>query len=88
MIGERLGVTRQADRQRHADRVIDPRQRSGSRSGCRAGRPEADGLAEAGTEQLLLGLLTDGVAAAPLEQLGVSRDKILAQSADASSPLT
>jgi hypothetical protein len=49
---------------------------------------EADGLAEASTEQPLLGLLTDGGAAAPLEQLGVSRDKILAQSADASSPLT
>ncbi|WP_326607492.1 Clp protease N-terminal domain-containing protein [Streptomyces sp. NBC_01799] len=37
---------------------------------------EADGLAEAGTEHLLLGLLTDGVAAATLEQLGVTRDKI------------
>ncbi|MXM64281.1 hypothetical protein GR925_12695 [Streptomyces sp. HUCO-GS316] len=49
---------------------------------------EADGLAEAGTEQPLLGLLTDGVAVAPLEQLGVSRDKVLAQSADAGSPLT
>ncbi|GGW85972.1 hypothetical protein GCM10010350_83090 [Streptomyces galilaeus] len=47
----------------------------GSQSGCRAGRPQADGLAGAGTEQLLLGPLTDGVAAIP-EQLGVSRDNI------------
>ncbi|WP_416964705.1 Clp protease N-terminal domain-containing protein, partial [Streptomyces sp. Agncl-13] len=29
-----------------------------------------------GTEHLLLGLLTDGVAAATLEELGVTRDKI------------
>ncbi|MGX1675288.1 Clp protease N-terminal domain-containing protein [Streptomyces sp. NPDC055400] len=36
---------------------------------------EADGLAEAGTEHLLLGLLTDGVAAATLEQLGVTREE-------------
>ncbi|WP_406465809.1 hypothetical protein OH768_53065 [Streptomyces sp. NBC_01622] len=37
---------------------------------------ESDGQAEAGTEHLLLGLLTDGVAAATLEKLGVTRDEI------------
>lgn len=37
---------------------------------------EADGPAEAGTEHLLLDLLTDGVAAATLEKLGATRDKI------------
>ncbi|MER7178030.1 ClpX C4-type zinc finger protein [Streptomyces hyaluromycini] len=37
---------------------------------------QAEGLAEAGTEHLLYGLLTDGVAAATLEKLGATRDKV------------
>ncbi|GGN89292.1 hypothetical protein GCM10011579_083990 [Streptomyces albiflavescens] len=84
VIGERLGVSRQAARQRYADRVAQTPATAGLIRGrdLEAGlaaalaAAEADGLAEAGTEHILLGLLTDGVAAATLEQLGVSRDKI------------
>jgi hypothetical protein len=87
VIGERLGVSRQAARQRYADRVerlaeappavglIRGRDLESGLSAALAAA-EADGAAEAGTEHLLLGLLTDGVAAATLEQLGVTRDKI------------
>src|SRR5882672_3863734 len=83
VIGERLGVSRQAARQRYSDRV----QQAPATVGLIRGRDleaglvaalaaaKADGLAEAGTEHLLLGLLTDGVAAATLEQLGVTRVK-------------
>ncbi|MEU2607696.1 ClpX C4-type zinc finger protein [Streptomyces albus] len=84
VIGERLGVSRQAARQRYADRVAQPSATVGlirgrdlqSALAAALAAAEADQLAEAGTEHLLLGLLTDGVAAATLEQLGVSRDKI------------
>ncbi|GAB2972264.1 hypothetical protein GCM10023080_040440 [Streptomyces pseudoechinosporeus] len=87
VIGEHLGVSRQAARQRYADRV-DRLTETPPAAGLIRGRDlqsglsaalaaaEADGLAEAGTEHLLLGLLTDGVAAATLEKLGVTRDKI------------
>lgn len=87
VIGERLGVSRQAARQRYADRVerltqappavglIRGRDLEVGLSAALAAA-EADGLAEAGTEHLLLGLLTDGVAAATLERLGVTRDEI------------
>lgn len=84
VIGERLGITRQAARQRYADRVeetpptvglIRGRDLEGALTAALEAA-EADRLAEAGTEHLLLGLLTNGVAAATLEQLGVSRDKI------------
>ncbi|MGI5142884.1 MULTISPECIES: Clp protease N-terminal domain-containing protein [unclassified Streptomyces] len=84
VIGERLGISRQAARQRYADRVEETPPTVGLirgrdlESGLTVAleAAEADGLAEAGTEHLLLGLLTDGVAAATLEQLGVTRDKI------------
>ncbi|GGJ14193.1 Clp protease N-terminal domain-containing protein [Streptomyces brasiliensis] len=87
VIGERLGVSRQAARQRYADRVERIREAEASGTAVRARDLEsslsaalaaagAEGLAEAGTEHMLLGLLTDGVAAAALEQLGVTRDKI------------
>ncbi|MGW7544006.1 ClpX C4-type zinc finger protein [Streptomyces sp. NPDC054770] len=87
VIGERLGVSRQAARQRYADRVerltkappavglIRGRDLESGLSAALAAA-ETDGLAEAGTEHLLFGLLTDGVAAAALEQLGVTREKI------------
>ncbi|MFE5814860.1 ClpX C4-type zinc finger protein [Streptomyces sp. NPDC056479] len=87
VIGERLGVSRQAARQKYADRVerltegppavglIRGRDLESGLSAALAAA-EADGSAEAGTEHLLLGLLADGVAAATLEQLGVTRDKI------------
>jgi len=84
VIGERLGVSRQAARQRYAGRVEQTPPKVGLirgrdlESGLTAalGAAEADGLAEAGTEHLLLGLLADGIAAATLEQLGATRDKI------------
>nr|WSY53564.1 hypothetical protein OG999_27880 [Streptomyces sp. NBC_00886] len=87
VIGEHLGVSRQAARQRYADRVerlaeappavglIRGRDLQSGLSAALAAA-EADGLTEAGTEHLLLGMLTDGVAAATLEELGVTRDKI------------
>ncbi|MFG2794193.1 ClpX C4-type zinc finger protein [Streptomyces sp. NPDC048419] len=84
VIGERLGVSRQAARQRYADRVAQTPPTVGLIRGrdleaalaAALAAAEAGRLAEAGTEHILLGLLTDGVAAATLEQLGVSRDKI------------
>lgn len=83
-IGDRLGVSRQAARQRYADRVDQPpRSLSVIRgrdleTGLAAALDEAEaqGLAEAGTEHLLLGLMSDGVAAATLEKLGATREKI------------
>ena len=86
--GEHLGISRQAARQRFADRVEDTAAASAPPFGLIRGRDlenslsaalaaaEGDGLAEVGIEHLLLGLLTDGVAAATLERLGVTRDKI------------
>ncbi|MFJ9537615.1 Clp protease N-terminal domain-containing protein [Streptomyces sp. NPDC101225] len=81
VIGERLGVSRQGARQRYAERVAHAPATVGLVRGrdLEAGltaaldAAEADHLAQAGTEHILLGLLTDGVAAATLEQLGVSR---------------
>jgi hypothetical protein len=84
VIGEHLGISRQAARQRYTNRVeeapppvdlIRGRDLESSLSAALAAAA-ADGLAEAGTEHLLLGLLTDGVAAATLERLGATRDKI------------
>ncbi|MFD0503308.1 hypothetical protein ACFQ0G_10995 [Streptomyces chiangmaiensis] len=77
MIGERLGVSRQAARQRYAERV----EQTPPTVGLIRGRDldsaltaaleaaQAEGLAEAGAEHLLRGLLIDGVAAA-------TRDKV------------
>ncbi|MGW5063297.1 ClpX C4-type zinc finger protein [Streptomyces sp. NPDC004096] len=84
VIGECLGVSRQAARQRYAERV----EQTPPTVGLIRGRDldsaltaaleaaQAEGLAEAGTEHLLYGLLIDGVAAATLEQLGATRDKV------------
>ncbi|MFD3928324.1 ClpX C4-type zinc finger protein [Streptomyces sp. NPDC058614] len=84
VIGEHLGVSRQAARQRYADRVEESPKtlgliRARNLQSCldaALDAAEADGLAEAGTEHMLLGLLTDGVAATTLEKLGVTRDEI------------
>lgn len=87
VIGEHLGVSRQAARQKYADRVERIRQAAASGQAIRGRDLEGslssalaaastDGLSQAGTEHLLLGLLTDGVAATTLEQLGATRDKI------------
>ena len=79
-IGQRIGVSKQAARQR----FTDPRRRapqtlrlSAPAAGClEAARREAaaDGAAEVGTHHQLIGLFHEGVAAAVLEELGVRAD--------------
>jgi hypothetical protein len=84
-IGARLGVSKQAARQRFAERTqplvlpgaAEPNSRLKAcldRAGAVAG---ADGAAEIGTHHLLAGLLAEGVAAAILERLGVTIEAIL-----------
>jgi ATP-dependent Clp protease ATP-binding subunit ClpA len=85
-IGARLGVSKQAARQRFADRtqplVLPAEAQPGSRLQACLDRAivvaQADGAAEIGTHHLLAGLLAEGVAAAILERLGVTTDAILA----------
>jgi hypothetical protein len=83
-IGTRLGVSKQAARQRFADRTrplilagaAEPNSRLQAcldRAGAVA---QADGAAEIDTHHLLAGLLAEGVAAAILEGLGVTADAI------------
>jgi ClpX C4-type zinc finger/Clp amino terminal domain, pathogenicity island component len=87
-IGARLGVTKQAARQRFADRatmgVLPFAARPAPRlQTCldQAGHEaQADGAEEIGTQHLLAGLLAEGVAAAILERLGVHPDAIRAAS--------
>jgi hypothetical protein len=74
-IGERMGVSKQAARQRYTS--VTPRRAGLARKprleAClaAAGREAAaDGAAETGTQHLLLGLFQEGVAAAALERLG------------------
>ena len=82
-IGARLGVSKQAARQRFADRAIPAlpfaaqpaprlhaclRQAEGTATAARA--------AEIGTDHLLAGLLAEGVAAAILERVGVTAEAI------------
>lgn len=78
-IGQRMGVSKQAARQR----FVDPQRRAPKAWTCKlsasvadclaaAGREAAaDGAAEVGTHHLLIGLCHEGVAAAVLEELGV-----------------
>lgn len=83
-IGQRIGVSKQAARQRFAD----PRRHapqtwrlSASCGDClEAARREAaaDGAAEVGTHHQLIGLFHEGVAAAVLEELGVRADAVRA----------
>jgi ATP-dependent Clp protease ATP-binding subunit ClpA len=83
-IGARLGVSKQAARQRFADRTqplilagaAEPNSRLRAcldRAGAVA---QPDGAAEIDTHHLLAGLLAEGVAAAILERLGVTADAI------------
>lgn len=76
-IGDRLGVSRQAARQRFNDRVqpsfghkLLPRLRACLDQAQR--EAQADGSTEVGTQHLLTGLLAEGVAAATLEKLGLT----------------
>jgi ATP-dependent Clp protease ATP-binding subunit ClpA len=80
-IGDRLGISRQAARQRFADRVrpglsaqLRPRLQACLDQAEREAR--TDGSPEIGTHHLLAGLLAEGVAAAILEKLGVTADAI------------
>jgi hypothetical protein len=85
-IGQRIGVSKQAARQRFGD----PRQRVPQAWSCRLSAPcggcleaarreaAADGAAEVGTHHLLIGLFREGVAAAVLEELGVRADAVRA----------
>jgi hypothetical protein len=83
-IGGRLGVTKQAARQRftptapaavmpfaaHPGPRLQECLEQATQEAC------ADGAAEVGTQHLLAGLLTEGVAAAILERLGVHAEKV------------
>lgn len=78
-IGTRMGVSKQAARQRYTP--VTPRpsglERKPRLEAClaAAGREAAaDGAAETGTQHLLLGLFEEGVAAAVLERLGARLD--------------
>jgi ClpX C4-type zinc finger/Clp amino terminal domain, pathogenicity island component len=81
-IGQRIGVSKQAARQRFGDpprRAPESFRLSAPAAGClEAARREtaADGAAEVGTEHQLIGLFHEGVAAAILEELGVRADAV------------
>lgn len=91
-IGVRLGVSKQAARQRFSDRLpvvgsADPAMGPVLRPRLLACLDRADQVAlaegadEVGSHHLLAGLLAEGVAAAILERLGVTADAIRASSA-------
>ena len=84
-IGQRIGVSKQAARQRFAQGPPPVRaaglERRPRLLAClaAAGREAAaDGAAEIGTHHLLIGLFHEGVAAAVLEELGVRADVVRA----------
>jgi hypothetical protein len=87
-IGARLGVSKQAARQRFAGTASNGSLPFATRTAPRlqacldqAGEEaRADGAGEIGTHHLLAGLLTEGVAAAMLERLGAHADAIRAAS--------
>src|SRR5689334_4055383 len=82
-IGERMGVSKQAARQRFT--VLPGHARPGSLEqqprlvACleaAAREAAADGAAEIGTHHQLLGLYEEGVAAAILEKIGIRADEV------------
>jgi hypothetical protein len=85
-IGQRIGVSKQAARQRFGDpRRRAPQAWTGRLSAPVAGvlaaagrEAAADGAAEVGTHHQLIGLFHEGVAAAVLEGLGVRADAVRA----------
>jgi hypothetical protein len=83
-IGQRIGVSKQAARQRFGDprrRAPETFRLSAPAEGClEAARREAaaDGAAEVGTHHQLIGLFHEGVAAAVLEEVGVRADAVRA----------
>ena len=83
-IGQRIGVSKQAARERFADerrRAPESFRLSAPAGGClQVAQREAaaDGAAEVGTHHQLIGLFHEGVAAAVLEELGVRADAVRA----------
>jgi hypothetical protein len=83
-IGQRIGVSKQAARQRFGDplrRAPESFRLNAPAGGClEAARREAaaDRAAEVGTEHLLIGLFHEGIAAAVLEELGVRANAVRA----------
>jgi ClpX C4-type zinc finger/Clp amino terminal domain, pathogenicity island component len=83
-IGQRIGVSKQAARERFADprrRTPESFRLSAPAGGCLlAAQREAaaDRAAEVGTQHQLIGLFHEGVAAAVLEDLGVRADAVRA----------
>lgn len=83
-IGARIGVSKQAARQRFAPVPALPGMRRGLAQHPRlaacleaaAREAAADGAAEIGTHHQLLGLYQEGVAAAILEKLGIQADEV------------
>jgi hypothetical protein len=95
-IGAQLGVTKQAARQRFTPTAPAammpfaahpaPRLQACLEHAAREAR--ADGAQDIGTQHLLAGLLTEGVAAAILEHLGVHAEQIRSASHDLFGPPT
>jgi hypothetical protein len=84
-LGQRMGVSKQAARQRFGDRLLVERTEGlewrPRLLACleAAGREAAaDGAAEVGTHHQLIGLFHEGVAAVVLEKLGVRADAVRA----------
>jgi hypothetical protein len=83
-IGQRIGVSKQAARERFGDprrRAPETWRLSAPCAGCvEAARREAaaDGAAEVGTHHQLIGLFHEGTAAAVLQELGVRADAVRA----------
>lgn len=85
-IGDRLGVSKQAARQRFVDRTqpltlpaaAEPNDRLRACLDSAGELARVDGATEIGTHHLLAGLLAEGVAAAILERLGITTDAIFA----------
>ena len=81
-IGQRLGVSKQAARQRFARRSAgapgelteQPRLLACQEAACR--EAAADGATEVGTHHQLVGLFEDGAAAAIMEKAGLRRDAV------------
>ena len=89
-IGTRMGVSKQAARQRFAqapaaeatgprpERRLKPKDRLLACLEAAGREAAADGAAEIGTHHLLIGLFDEGVAAATLEKLGVRAEAVRA----------
>jgi ATP-dependent Clp protease ATP-binding subunit ClpA len=89
-IGERMGVSKQAARQRFTQQPaaptaslvpggrLPPRERLLACLQAAGREADADGAAEVGTHHLLVGLFEEGVAAAILEKLGARADTVRA----------